>query len=69
MICGASPLSSSKDEFLVYEDGKSMGSGNLSSTLQKLYIWEKKLYDEVRVRPMLPIGNFIFAIFFFQYIV
>ena len=49
MICGANPLSSSKDEFLVFEDDKAMGSGNLSSTLQKLYIWEKKLYDEVRV--------------------
>ena len=33
----------------MFEDDKAMGSGNLSSTLQKLYIWEKKLYDEVRV--------------------
>ena len=26
-----------------------MRSGNLSSTLQKLYLWEKKLYEEVKV--------------------
>lgn len=49
MICGASPLSSAKDEFLAFEDEKSMSSGNVSSTLQKLYTWEKKLYDEVKV--------------------
>ena len=49
MICGASPLSSSNDEFFVFEDDKAMVSGNLSVTSQKLYIWEKKLYDEVRV--------------------
>ena len=28
-----------------------MRSKNLSSTLQKLYLWEKKLYQEVKVRP------------------
>ena len=28
-------------------------SKNLSSTLQKLYLWEKKLYQEVKVRPAL----------------
>lgn len=27
-----------------------MRSGNLSSTLKKLYMWEKKLYHEVKVR-------------------
>ncbi|XP_047313399.1 protein ALTERED PHOSPHATE STARVATION RESPONSE 1-like isoform X2 [Impatiens glandulifera] len=26
-----------------------LGSGNLSSTLHKLYLWEKKLYNEVKV--------------------
>ena len=26
-----------------------MESGNLSSTLHKLYLWEKKLYEEVKV--------------------
>jgi hypothetical protein len=28
---------------------KVMGGRSLSLTLQKLYIWEKKLYDEVKV--------------------
>lgn len=27
----------------------SLRSKNLSSTLQKLYLWEKKLYEEVKV--------------------
>lgn len=27
-----------------------MKSGNLSSTLEKLCVWEKKLYEEVKVR-------------------
>lgn len=27
-----------------------MNSGNLSSTLDKLYAWEKKLYKEVKVQ-------------------
>jgi hypothetical protein len=30
-----------------------MRSKNLSSTLQKLYLWEKKLYQEVKVRSAL----------------
>lgn len=38
-----------KDEDLVYEEDKVMSCGNLSSTLQKLFIWEQKLLDEVRV--------------------
>ncbi|KAJ0963981.1 hypothetical protein J5N97_029103 [Dioscorea zingiberensis] len=29
---------------------KEMETGSLSSTLQKLYIWEKKLYEEVRTK-------------------
>ena len=28
---------------------KVLGDRSLSLTLQKLYIWEKKLYDEVKV--------------------
>jgi len=31
------------------EDVVTFGSRNLSSTLQKLYLWEKKLYNEVKV--------------------
>lgn len=31
------------------EDVVGLRSRNLSSTLQKLYLWEKKLYNEVKV--------------------
>lgn len=48
MMC-VIPLFMSKDEDLVYEEDKVMSTLNLSSTLQKLYIWEQKLHDEVRV--------------------
>lgn len=48
-MCLMGPSTSQNDELLVYEEDKAMGSGNLSSTLQKLYIWEKKLYEEVMV--------------------
>jgi len=30
-----------------------MGSGNLTSTLQKLYMWEKKLLEEVKEMDMI----------------
>ncbi|MQM20751.1 hypothetical protein Taro_053779 [Colocasia esculenta] len=46
------PSTSAEDEgsiFRVFNEEKAMKSGNLSSTLQKLYMWEKKLYEEVRV--------------------
>ncbi|OWM80489.1 protein ALTERED PHOSPHATE STARVATION RESPONSE 1-like isoform X2 [Punica granatum] len=33
---------------LGFEEEVGMKSGNLSSTLQKLYLWEKKLYNEVK---------------------
>lgn len=50
MICGFPPLLTSKNEdLLVFEEDKAMGCGNLSSTLQKLYNWEKKLLEEVMV--------------------
>jgi hypothetical protein len=38
-----------EEEFLRFEEDKAMGCGNLSSTLQKLYMWEKKLLEEVKV--------------------
>ncbi|CAD5187410.1 unnamed protein product [Musa acuminata subsp. malaccensis] len=48
MICGFPLLLTSKNEdLLVFEEEKAMGCGNLSSTLQKLYNWEKKLLEEV----------------------
>ena len=44
---------------LEFDGGAGMRSGNLSSTLQKLHLWEKKLYDEVKV------CFFFFPLFFF----
>lgn len=50
MMCAMPPSSSDGEDFLSLEEDIAMSSKNLSSTLQKLYIWEKKLQDEVRVR-------------------
>ncbi|KAH0456723.1 hypothetical protein IEQ34_014630 [Dendrobium chrysotoxum] len=52
MMC-VIPALSAKDEDLVYDEDKVMSTGNLSSTLQKLYIWEQKLHAEVRVEEKL----------------
>lgn len=35
--------------YLEIDEEVVIGSGNLSSTLQKLHLWEKKLYDEIMV--------------------
>ncbi|XP_062191363.1 protein ALTERED PHOSPHATE STARVATION RESPONSE 1-like [Phragmites australis] len=45
MICG---LPAMDEEFLQFEEEKAMECGNLSSTLQKLYMWEKRLLEEVK---------------------
>ncbi|URD78547.1 hypothetical protein MUK42_05375 [Musa troglodytarum] len=46
MITVMTPPSSSV--FLGFEGDKEMGSKSLASTLQKMYVWERKLYHEVR---------------------
>ncbi|KAL6858689.1 hypothetical protein ACP4OV_017691 [Aristida adscensionis] len=46
MICGQPSMGK---EVLQFEEEKAMESGNLSSTLQKLYMWEKKLLHEVEI--------------------
>lgn len=54
---------------LEFDGGAGMRSGNLSSTLQKLHLWEKKLYDEVKVCFMvdlLPFYVTFFALLFFN---
>ncbi|TVU04597.1 hypothetical protein EJB05_47716, partial [Eragrostis curvula] len=48
MICGF-PKMANKKKPLQFEEEKAMESGNLSSTLQKLYMWEKKLLEELKV--------------------
>ncbi|VAI20789.1 unnamed protein product [Triticum turgidum subsp. durum] len=45
MFCGIPTM---EEEFLRFEEDKAMGCGNLSSTLQKLYMWERKLLQEVK---------------------
>lgn len=51
MICGLPLLATyDNEDLLVFEEDKAMGCGNLSSTLQKLYNWERKLLEEVMVR-------------------
>lgn len=42
---------------LEFDGGAGMRSGNLSSTLQKLHLWEKKLYDEVKVEEKMRVAH------------
>jgi Protein of unknown function (DUF632) len=44
MICGLPSVSNSDEDLLKFEEESA-----ISSTLQKLYIWEKKLFEEVKV--------------------
>lgn len=45
----ASTSTSESAPSLNYDDTMGLSSTNLSSTLQKLLLWEKKLYEEVKV--------------------
>ncbi|XP_058213852.1 nitrate regulatory gene2 protein [Rhododendron vialii] len=44
-----SSIANADPAYLENDDDVVVRSGNLSSTLQKLYLWEKKLYEEVKV--------------------
>ncbi|XP_042494579.1 protein ALTERED PHOSPHATE STARVATION RESPONSE 1-like [Macadamia integrifolia] len=44
----SSSIEKSGSAYLDFDEDAGTRSANLSSTLQKLYIWEKKLYDEVK---------------------
>lgn len=48
MVCVMTPSTSKYGDFLDFDDEKLLDSGSLSSTLHKLYVWEMKLYNEVR---------------------
>ncbi|ONK72852.1 uncharacterized protein A4U43_C04F24040 [Asparagus officinalis] len=48
MMCVMPPSTSNGEDFLNFEEDIVSSSKNLSSILQKLYIWEKKLQDEVK---------------------
>uniref|UniRef100_A0ACD6ALG6 Uncharacterized protein n=1 Tax=Avena sativa TaxID=4498 RepID=A0ACD6ALG6_AVESA len=45
MICARPSLG---EEFLRFQEEKAMECGNLSSTLQKMYMWEQKLLEELK---------------------
>jgi hypothetical protein len=59
MMCGIPTM---EEEILRFEEDKAMGSGNISSTLQKLYMWEKKLLEEVKVYNLLYIFEFFSSV-------
>jgi Protein of unknown function (DUF632) len=44
MICGLPSISNTDEDLFKFEEELA-----ISSTLQKLYIWEKKLLEEVKV--------------------
>lgn len=46
---GSSSIEMADPAYLDIDGDAGMGSENLSSTLKKLYLWEKKLYEEVKV--------------------
>lgn len=45
----SSSIEKADPAYLDIDDHMGLRSGNLSSTLQKLFLWEKKLYEEVKV--------------------
>ncbi|KAF5192269.1 Nitrate regulatory gene2 protein [Thalictrum thalictroides] len=49
------PATMAGSVYIDMDDNVGLKSGNLSSTLQKLYIWEKKLYDEVKAEEKMRI--------------
>jgi len=52
MLCASLPSSSKDHEVSLDRDEEvQLKSTNLSATLQKLYLWEKKLFEEVKVQP------------------
>jgi hypothetical protein len=60
MICGFPSMG--KKKFLRYDAKQAMECGNLSSTLQKLYMWEKKLLHQVKVRFLARFYGFDFEL-------
>ncbi|TVU09651.1 hypothetical protein EJB05_43138, partial [Eragrostis curvula] len=52
---------------ILFGEENAMESGNLSSTLQKLYMWEKKLLQELKVLGALTSEENIRAFFVLKY--
>lgn len=53
----ASTSTSESAPSLNYDDTMGLSSTNLSSTLQKLLLWEKKLYEEVKIEEKLRVQH------------
>jgi len=51
----SSSIDKGNSAYLEIDEEVVIGSGNLSSTLQKLHLWEKKLYDEIMVEEKLRV--------------
>ena len=64
MICGQ-PWKGKT--IMQFEEEKAMECGNLSSSLQKLYIWEKKLLKEVKVL-LFQISSFALNVWWSQFL-
>jgi hypothetical protein len=47
MVCGIPTM---EEEFLRFAEDKAIWSSNLSSTLQKLYVWERSFLRELSHR-------------------
>lgn len=54
---GSSPKSQAFGSFLGDQVVGNKGGDSHSSTIEKLYAWEKKLYEEVKVEIYLQIGR------------
>lgn len=59
----SSSIEKADPAYLDIDDNVGLSSGNLSSTLQKLLLWEKKLYQEVKVFSVLSVFYFNFIFF------
>lgn len=55
----AESSSSTNPAQLDFDEDVALRSRNLSSTLHKLYLWEKKLYNEVKVCCVVPVTSSI----------
>lgn len=62
LLFSSSESSSSWTELSVdsYDECGGMGSGSHSSTIERLYAWEKKLYEEVKVSRICKDWNWTF---------
>lgn len=68
MVSSHSSIEKVDSIYLDLNEDMGMSSGNLSSTLKKLHMWEMKLYDEVKVcfkADPLPFSVTLFPLLYF----